>query len=196
MNVRALLQKVSSVTTAAVALLGGSTAFAGAEAELRDMVKKGKSPDDASIEPLVLRPAEAPCDPMLFARGGHSSHSSHASHSSHSSGTSGRIMPPRGDYTPYYPAPAPSAPSATPRPTYYAPSRVIPAQTPVPVATPAPLDPNLLRIEFKNGLVLFGTLIAKSADGICFQTSDNKKYKFKRDLLTDTTIVGLALPPK
>jgi hypothetical protein len=193
MNTRELLQRISSVGTAAAALFGAShsdgSPFSGGEAVLRS----GRT-EKPIAEPLVLKPAAIPEDPLLLA--GHSSHRSHSSHTSHSSGSSG------GGYAPTYPsAPAYSPPTYAPRtytpPSYSppspGPSGTLPAATPLEVRRAVPVSP-VTQIEFNNGLILYGYVLAKSEEGISFRTLDNAKtYKFKRGLLKPGTLAALGL---
>lgn len=193
MNARELMRQISSLAATAVALIGSSTAKGDGEQDLRQLVKAGSGTDTPPIEPLILKRAEVPVDPMLLARGyGHSSHSSHASHASHvshASGSSGYIPPssPSSPYVPQYVVPT------TPRP-YVPPSQ--PSYLPSSTPTPSPAEyRDLTRLEFKNGVVVNGYILSKSSAGISFQVQGNNKvYKFRREMLTDTTVAKLALP--
>src|SRR4051812_40515599 len=116
MNVRELLQKVSSVGAAAAALFGASHAEATPQVSL-DESFRNPSPTPP-VEPLLLKPAPIKEEPLLLA--GHSSHRSHSSHYSSSGGGGGSyapVYPGTGTYTP------PSAAPRTYTPPAYTPPR-------------------------------------------------------------------------
>jgi hypothetical protein len=207
MNVRELLQKVSSVGAAAAALLGSSHSEARPPTNLTDTFKDASG--DPPVEPLLLERAPIKEEPLLLA--GHSSHSSHSSHysssgggsvgghASHTSHTSHYSSSTGGGYAPAYPGTGTYTPPAVAPKTYTPPRPYTPTE-PTVAATPAPVEMRkatpvnpVTHLEFNNGLVLYGFVLAKSEEGISFRTLDNAKtYKFKRGLLTPATLAALG----
>lgn len=185
MNLKPLLKKWPSVSTAAAMLLG----LQQTEANTPEVSRPDRKKDDP-FEPLILAPPKTKTIPEhLFA--------GHQSHSSHSSGSSGRVRSPGGSGGYYTPStrsytPAPKYVPSTPRPSYSpsAYSTVAPRLTATPVGTTVAT----VRIDLTNGAVIYGQVLVKSAAGITFTALDGKNYKVPRLILSAATISALRLP--
>lgn len=167
MKTKFLLKNWSSVSAAAAVLLGLSNrAAASKPLQNEDTAKIG---DGDPYQPLILKPPPAKLIPedRFAAHSSHSSHASHASHASHYSGSGSYI-----------------APAATASPSSSA------------TATVSSAYESPTRIELASGTVIYGTNLTKSAAGITFTGSDNKTHKIARNLLSNSTITELALPPE